>query len=252
MWQRYTYLSERGDAAVMVGLQIQLQAEVFSILIVTSVILALIYAVNRAVIKADPLEKPKGLVLLGVLYVQMMSSITQGNMGVKAARSYAPYIGSLALYLFISNISGLFGLAPPTANYSVTLTLALITFIMIQRTVYITGGFKQFFHRFIEPYPPFIVMNIFGTFAPLVSMSLRLFGNITSGGIIMALLYTFTGFVSRFLIGFIPVIGQFDFIGPIIAPALHAYFDVFVGFIQMFVFISLTTVFIGNELPVEE
>jgi F-type H+-transporting ATPase subunit a len=95
-------------------------------------------------------------------------------------------------------------------------------------------------------------MNIFGTFAPLVSMSLRLFGNITSGGIIMALLYTFTGFVSRFLIGFIPVIGQFDFIGPIIAPALHAYFDVFVGFIQMFVFISLTTVFIGNELPVEE
>ncbi|MDP2814489.1 MAG: F0F1 ATP synthase subunit A [Erysipelotrichaceae bacterium] len=235
-----------------VGLQIQLQVEVFSILIVTAIILMLIYIVNRAVVRADPLQKPTGIVLLGVLYVQMMTSVTQGNMGVKAAQAYTPYIGSLALYLFISNISGLFGLAPPTANYSVTLTLALITFIMIQRTVYITGGLKQFFHRFIEPYPPFIVMNIFGTFAPLISMSLRLFGNITSGGIIMALLYTFTGYVSHILIGFIPVLGQFDFIGPIIAPALHAYFDVFVGFIQMFVFISLTTVFIGNELPVEE
>lgn len=237
---------------MMVGIQIQVQAEIFSILIVTSIILAFIFGVNRAVKKADPLEKPKGLVLLGVLYVQMMSGITQGNMGTKAGRVYAPYIGSLALYLFLSNISGLFGLAPPTANYSVTLTLTLITFFMIQRTVYMTGGLKQFFHRFIEPYPPFIIMNIFGVIAPLISMSLRLFGNITSGGIIMALVYAFTGFVSAQILGFVPALAQVDFIGPIIAPALHAYFDVFVGFIQMFVFISLTTVFIGNELPVEE
>ncbi len=237
---------------MMVGLQIQIQAEVFSILIVTSVILALIYAVNRAVKQADPLAKPKGLVLVGVLYVQMMSGITQGNMGAKAGRVYAPYIGSLALYLFISNISGLFGLAPPTANYSVTLTLTLITFFMIQRTVYLTGGLKQFFHRFIEPYPPFIIMNIFGVIAPLISMSLRLFGNITSGGIIMTLVYAFTGFVSAQILGFAPALAQIDFIGPFIAPALHAYFDVFVGFIQMFVFISLTTVFIGNELPAQE
>lgn len=237
---------------MMVGLQITIQAEVFSILIVTAVILAFIYAVNKAVKKADPLQKPKGLVLLGVLYVQMMSSITQGNMGGKVAHVYAPYIGSLALYLFISNISGLFGLAPPTANYSVTLTLTLITFVLIQRTVYMTGGLKQFFHRFIEPYPPFIIMNVFGVIAPLISMSLRLFGNITSGGIIMALVYIFTGYLSAMLVGFIPVLGQFNFLGPLIAPALHAYFDVFVGFIQMFVFISLTTVFIGNELPAEE
>ena len=51
--------------------------------------------------------------------------------------------------------------------------------------------------------------------------------------------------------GFVPIIGQFDFIGPIIIPILHAYFDVFVGFIQMYVFISLTTVFLGIELPSE-
>ena len=135
MCQKFTYPSERGDAAMMVGLQMTIQAEVFSILIVTAVILALIYAVNRAVKKADPLQKPKGLVLLGVLFVQMMSSITQGNMGGKVAHVYAPYIGSLALYLFISNISGLFGLAPPTANYSVTLTLTLITFVIDRKSV---------------------------------------------------------------------------------------------------------------------
>jgi F-type H+-transporting ATPase subunit a len=151
------------------------------------------------------------------------------------------------LFLLFSNISGLFGLAQPTANYSVTLTLALISFILIQRAVFKTNGFVKYFTRFFEPYPVFFIMNFFGAVAPLVSMSLRLFGNITGGTIIMLLFYTFTGYIA----GLIPVIGQFDFIGPLIAPFFHAYFDLFVGFIQMYVFISLTTVFVANELPSE-
>lgn len=224
-----------------------LQVEIFSIWIVTGVIIVLIFAIHNAVKKADVMAKPTGLVLLGVLIVQFFKGITKDNMGERYYSNYAPYVGSIALYLFLSNISGLFGLAQPTANYSVTLTLALITFVLIQRAVMKSNGFVKFFTRFFEPYPVFFVMNFFGTIAPLVSMSLRLFGNITGGTIIMLLFYTFTGYIT----GFIPVIGQFDFIGPLIGPFLHAYFDLFVGFIQMFVFISLTTVFIGNEFPTE-
>lgn len=224
-----------------------LQVEVISIWIITGLIIALVFAVNNAVKKADVMAKPTGLVLVGVLIVQTFRSITNDNMGKHNASGYAPYVGALALFLFFSNISGLFGLAQPTANYSVTLTLALITFVLIQRAVFKTNGFVKYFTRFFEPYPVFFVMNFFGAIAPLISMSLRLFGNITGGTIIMMLFYTFTGYIT----GFIPVIGQFDFIGPLVAPFLHAYFDLFVGFIQMFVFISLTTVFVGNELPSE-
>ncbi|MBS3973173.1 MAG: F0F1 ATP synthase subunit A [Erysipelotrichia bacterium] len=224
-----------------------LQVEIISIWIVTGLIIGLVFMVHRAVKNADVMAKPTGLVLIGVLIVQTFSNITKDNMGANHYKNYAPYVGALALYLFISNISGLFGLAQPTANYSVTLTLALITFFLIQRAVYRTNGFVKFFTRFFDPHPAFFVMNFFGTIAPLVSMSLRLFGNITGGTIIMMLFYSFSGYIASF----VPVIGQFDFIGPLIAPFLHAYFDLFVGFIQMFVFISLTTVFVGNELPSE-
>ena len=224
-----------------------LQVEVISIWIVTGFIIALVFAVHGAVKKADVMAKPTGLVLVGVLIVQTFGSITTDNMGKHNATNYAPYVASLALYLFLSNISGLFALPQPTANYSVTLTLALITFVLIQRAIYKSNGFVKFFTRFFEPSPVFFIMNFFGTIAPLISMSMRLFGNIIGGSIIMILLYTFTGYLS----GFVPIIGQFDFIGPIIIPILHAYFDVFVGFIQMYVFISLTTVFLGIELPSE-
>lgn len=224
---------------------VTLQVEVFSILIITFALMVFFLFANKAFKTVDPYAKPKGMVLFCTILVGFFDQLTIDNMGKKAARIYAPYIGALALFMAVSNLSGLVGLAPPTANYSVTLTLALITFILIQSTVYKVGGLKQFFHRFIEPFPPFIVMNIFGTIAPLISMSLRLFGNITSGTILMTLFYTFTGFIS----GLFPVIGNIDFIGITIGPLFHAYFDVFVGFIQTYIFIMLTTIFIGNELP---
>jgi len=224
---------------------VTVQVEVFSILIISAGLMIFFLIANNAFKKVDPFEKPKGIVLFCTILVGFFDQLTSDNMGKKAARVYAPYVGALALFLVVSNLSGLFGMAPPTANYSVTLTLALITFIMIQTTVYKVGGLKNFFHRFIEPFPPFIVMNIFGTIAPLVSMSLRLFGNITSGTILMTLFYTFTGFLS----GFFPFIGRIDFIGITLGPLFHAYFDVFVGFIQTYIFIMLTTIFIGNELP---
>lgn len=230
---------------IPIGTVITVQVEVFSILIIASALMIFFLFANRSLQKADPFEKPKGMVLICTILVGFFEKLTTDNMGAKAAKKYAPYIGALALFMVVSNLSGLLGLAQPTANYSVTLTLALISFILIQRTKIKVNGIKGYLHGFIEPFPPFIIMNFFGTIAPLVSMSLRLFGNITSGSIIMTLVYTFTGFLS----GFIPVIGGFDFVGVALAPILHAYFDVFAGFIQTYIFIMLTTIFIGNELP---
>jgi len=233
---------------MIVGNSLVIQAEVFSIALITIVILIILLWFNRAVIKADPLQKPKGLVLLAILYVKLIAKLTKDNMGGKVAHRYAPYIGVLAIYLAISNLSGLFGLSQPTANYSVTLTFALITFFLIQRMSIKSIGLKGYLKSFFEPYPFFFLMNFFGRLAPLISMSIRLFGNITSGVILTTLFYVFTAWLAAF----VPYIGVIDFIGPLIAPVLHAYFDVFVGLIQMFIFISLTTVFIGNEIPQEE
>ena len=119
---------------------------------------------------------------------------------------------------------------------------------MKEREALKTNGLGAYIHSYFEPIFPFVIPNFFGVVAPLLSMSLRLFGNILSGSIIMTLLYAFAGWVSSL----VPVVGQFNFVGPILAPALHAYFDVFSGGIQMFIFISLTQVLIGNNLPSED
>ena len=225
-----------------------IQVETISILLITSLLLVLFYYLGQKVKKGDTLEKPSTVITLIIIMHDFFKSFTEGNMGKKAAIAYTPYVASLGIYLVVSNLSGLVGLASPTANYSVTLTLALITFVFIQYTKIKVNGFGGYLKGFFEPYVPFVVMNVFGTISPLISMSLRLFGNMTAGAVLMMLFYEFTGFLS----GFIPFIGQLNFIGIAIGPVLHAYFDVFSGFIQTFIFISLTTILVGVEIPQED
>ena len=72
---------------------------------------------------------------------------------------------------------------------------------------------------------------------------MRLFGNVLSGGIIMSMLYAFTGWLSSF----VPVIGGINVFGVIIAPIIHLYFDLFAGFLQAFLFMTLTSILISVE-----
>src|SRR5699024_12533347 len=98
---------------------------------------------------------------------------------------------------------------------------------------------------FFDSFSFFLFLNIFVQIAPLLSLSFRLFGNVVAGSTIMSLLYMFTGWVSQF----VPFIGEFNFFGVIVAPVLHLYFDLFSGFLQAFLFISLTIIFIVVETP---
>jgi len=74
---------------------------------------------------------------------------------------------------------------------------------------------------------------------------MRIFCNVLSGSFIMALIYQFTSFLSYKVI-------PFNFLGPVLAPLLHAYFDIFSGVIQALVFVTLSTILISIENPDEE
>ena len=227
---------------------ITIQPEVFYIIAITACFCVFCVMCSKAIKKMDYLEKPTGLGHIAVMIVEMIDNMVAENTNKNKSVTLAPYIGCLAMYLLVSNLIGLLGLTQPTGNYSVTLALAVISIILREKENITTNGVKNYLHQFIEPFFPFIIPNIFGKIGPLISMSLRLFGNILSGTIIMTMVYAFGSWLSSL----VPFIGQFNFIGPIIAPVLHAYFDVFSGFIQMFIFITLTQVYIGNELPIEE
>lgn len=175
---------------------------------------------------ADYKKNPKGILLLGELFVESVQSLVRETMG-KSNMGFAPYIGSLVIFIAVSNLLGLLGLKSPTSNYNVTLALALVTVSLTHINNIRFNGVKNYVKGFFEPIAILFPMNILGEIAMPISLSFRLFGNILSGVIITTLLYSALSHVSIYL-------------APIIAPVFHVYFDVFAGLIQAFVFMMLT------------
>lgn len=231
-----------GESDITLGVQAYGQYELFgqtlyittthiSILIVVSALLIFSLAANRAIKRADPNQVPGPFLNAIETLVEIMDNLVASNMGPKIAPKFANYICTLGAFILISNFSGLVGLRPPTADYGVTFPLAIITWVMIQFNGFkyqkmgkITGLFKPIFL--------FFPINLIGEFATPISMSLRLFGNILSGTVMLTLVY-----------GLLPKVATL-----IWPAALHVYLDVFSGAIQTFVFLMLTMVFVADAI----
>ncbi len=200
-----------------------------AIIIVTIVILAI--CARNSVLKHqdNPTKFSAGVEVV----IETLLKFVHGSMG-KAGKNYINYIGTIFIYIFLSNISGLFGLRPPTADYGTTLCLALVTFVMIQ---YAAIRYKKWgaFTDLFQPVFFFFPMNVISEFATPLSLSLRLFGNILAGTVMMSLYY-----------GLIPVLFRFG-----IPAALHVYLDLFSGAIQAYVFTMLTMTFVFDKRNVE-
>lgn len=231
----------------------KIQSDVYAIIFLTMLLSVAMIVISKKIDKTDPLAKPKGILVPVLVGMQSVYNTVKDSVGRHYADSLTPYIVVLWVYIFTANIISLFGISSPTANFSVTLLLAFITWVLIQIAEFKFMGVKGYFHSFLEPIPIMLPMNIFGKFSTLVSMSLRLFGNILCGGIMMQLVYSFCQTLSNAIIGlFTSVNGNvFNFMAPVIAPVLHAYFDIFSGAIQTLVFVTLTVVLIGNDIPEE-
>ena len=199
-----------------------------SILIVVCVIVIFALIANRAIKKADADDVPRPFLTILEIAVEAVDNLTISNMGQKYGGRFSNYIGTLFMYLAFANLCGLLGLRPPTADYGCPLGLALITFVIIHY-----NGFKHEKAMHIgKLFQPVVLtpINIIGEIATPMSMSLRLFGNIMSGTIMMGLIY---GLLPKLLQCFMwPAFGF-----------LHAYFDIFSGLIQTYVFCMLTMVF---------
>lgn len=221
------------------------QNTVYYIIGVTAVLCIMILIFYSKVKDADPLEEPKGAVLFGIMAVEFVENMVRQATNKELTEKLSPYIASIMLYIFFANISGLFGIEPPTANYSVTLTLAAITCILIEVISFKYKGGKDYVKGLFEPFAPFVIINLISKLGTLLSLSLRLFGNIISGSILMSVIYQLFAMLS----GLIPVVGKFNIVGVLVAPFLHMYFDLFTGLMQTYLFATLTVSFIGNELP---
>ncbi len=205
------------------------------ILIVMLIIIIFAIAANRAMKKAT--EVPTGFKNVVELMVEKLDGMVDSPMGKNAPRFYN-YIGTVFIFILLSNISGLLGLRPPTADYGVTLPLGILTFVLIHFNQFKYQKLKDIWVDMCSPLPPWLPIwlpiNLISEIAVPVSLSLRLFANVLSGTVMMALVYG--------------LLGWFATIWP---AALHVYFDLFSGAIQTYVFCMLTMTYINNAIGSE-
>lgn len=178
-------------------------------------------------------EVPTGFQNLVEMIVEMLDKMVGSTMG-KNAPGFLNYIGTIFIFILFSNISGLFGLRPPTADYGVTLPLGLMTFTLIHFNKFKYQKVKGVIEGLCNPWPIWAPINIIGDVAVPISLSLRLFANALSGTVMMALVY---GLLSKIAI--------------IWPAALHVYFDLFSGAIQTYVFCMLTMTYISDAMTTE-
>lgn len=226
-------------------LGIEVQDTVFYIIAITLFLIAVCIVFNMALKKYNVYSKPKGLVLLAMMGYDAVDGWVKQIKNKEIVEKLSPYIATVFLYVIVSNIAGLFALKTPTSNFSVTISLAAITVVLIEYYAIKTNGLKRYVKGLFEPLAPFVVVNIISKVSTLASLSLRLFGNIISGSIIMELIYQMLAQISNL----IPVIGKINPIALVIAPVLHFYFDLFSGYMQAFLFVTLSIAFINKELP---
>lgn len=205
------------------------------ILIVMAIMIIFAVIANRKLKKAT--EIPDGFQNVIELIVEKLDGMVESTMGKWTPR-FVNYISTIFIFILLSNISGLFGLRPPTADYGTTLALGLITFCMIHFNKIKHQSAKTIWTDMCSPLPPWLPIwlpiNVISEIAVPISLSLRLFANVLSGTVMMALVYGLLGKVA------------------VIWPAaLHVYFDLFSGAIQTYVFCMLTMTYVTNACETE-
>ncbi len=165
------------------------------------------------------------------LLVSTMDNFVRTNMGEKQAY-FGNWFFGLFAFILIANLSGLLGFRPPTADISTTAAFGISTFFLIH-FMGISKGKSEYFKDYFRPIPILFPINLIGEFATPISLSFRLFGNILGGLIIMGMIYAL--FPIYLKIG--------------IPAALHAYFDLFSGCLQSFIFVILSMTFIKSKIP---
>lgn len=163
--------------------------------------------------------------------VQFLNGFVKTNIG-KHWRPFAPYLGTVALYIGFANIIGILGLTPPTKDISVTTALAIMSMLLIYGSQFRYNGLLGGLKKFAAPMPLLLPINLMEVIIRPLALCMRLFGNVLGAFIIMEML---------------------KFIVPVILPAVFSiYFDLFDGLIQTVVFVFLTTLFTGEGIKGEE
>jgi len=126
-----------------------------------------------------------------------MASRQIEDVGLKHSMRYLPYLGTLFIFIAFSNLCTIIpGYEPPTGSLSTTAALAFSVFIAVPLFGIAESGLGGYLQTYVKPTFIMLPFNIISELSRTLALAVRLFGNIMSGSMILAILLTVTPFVS--------------------------------------------------------
>ena len=161
--------------------------------------------------------------LLEVLVLGVKSQIR--DISEQNPDPYLPFVGTLFIFIATSNLLSILpGYQPPTGSLSTTAALAICVFVAVPLFGIRRQGWRGYLKQYIEPTPIMLPFNLISDVSRIISLAVRLFGNIMSGTMIVAILLS---------------------IAPLFFPVVMQALGLLTGLIQAYIFAVLAMVFIA-------
>ncbi len=145
---------------------------------------------------------------------------------------YLPFIGTLFLFIFVSNVLAIVpGFEPPTGSLSTTAALALCVFVAVPIYGISQRGLIGYLKHYLRPTPLMLPFNIISELSRTLALAVRLFGNIMSGTILVAIIVS---------------------IVPFFFPVLLELLGLITGVIQAYIFAILAMIYIASATRVQQ
>lgn len=165
----------------------------------------------------------KGQSVLEIVVEALESQISE--IGLPQPRQYLPFLGTLFLFLAFAALCTIFpGYQPPSGSLSTTAALAMCVFVAVPAYGIKTRGLRGYLRSYTEPTFLMLPFNIISELTRTLALAVRLFGNMMSGAMILAILLTVT---------------------PLIFPVFMNVLGLLTGLVQAYIFSVLATVYIG-------
>ena len=179
---------------------------------------------------------PKGTQNLMEAYINGVLQMGTDVMGKENARRFVPLIATIGLFVAIANLIGVVpGFEAPTAFLEFALTLAITVFVYYNYIGIKEQGVIKYFKHFLGPvwwlYWLMFPIEIVSHFSRLVSLSFRLFGNVKGDDMFLMVILM---------------------LAPWLLPMIPFALLSFMALLQAFIFMMLTTVYIGSAIAVED
>jgi F-type H+-transporting ATPase subunit a len=179
-------------------------------------------------VRRSPGGTPAALALITVEWLDRLVRDVTG----RVEPALVSLSGSLFLFIAACNLSGqLPGVPPPTASLATTSALAVVVFLAVPIAGIRARGLRGYLRGYFRPHPLLAPLHVLSELSRTVALSVRLFGNMMSGHLIVALLVALTGFL-------VPM--------PLMA------LDVLIGLLQAYIFAILATVYVGAAIRATE